>query len=127
MKLLKLSLMLVLVSLFAACGDDDSNECTQSDWVGIYTGTAICDGVSEDVTVTITASGTDKIIITYETTNLEAEYDPLDYSGCDINEAQSAGTTSLTVDASIDGDNFSLTEVITIGAATSTCTLTASK
>ena len=54
---------------FAACNsDDDSSGCTQADWVGTYNGTVDCNGVEEDVTVTITASGSDAVIIRYEST-----------------------------------------------------------
>ena len=68
MKLFKLLLLFAILSTITACGDDD--DCVQADWVGVYTGTVTCteDGVvldTEDVTVTISAEGSDQISIVY--------------------------------------------------------------
>ncbi len=127
MKLLKLSLLMVLVSLFAACGDDDSSDCAQSDWVGTYTGTVVCEGVSETADIMITASGSDKLILTYETPTIEAEFAPFEFSGCDVSESGTSSGVTLNLDGSLDGNTLSLTEVISSSVGTSTCIINGTK
>ena len=127
MNLLKLSFFLVLIATFSTCSDDDDNtkNCVQSDWVGTYTGTLDCDGIAEDVTVTITANGSDDIIIKYEVPNASTEYDPLLPNSCDLDYTESDSGITITIDASIDGDNLTLKEIISLGGDTSTCDITA--
>lgn len=131
MKLLKLSFILLLVSVFAACGGDDesgSGDCVQADWVGVYTGTINCDGTGEeDVTVTITASGTDAVIIKYETATLESEFDPYTPDGCEIDDTQSQSGISLTVEATLDGNTLTFKDILGTSLANITCSLTATK
>lgn len=129
MNLLKLSFLLVLLVAFSACGDDEeTNVCAQADWVGSYTGSQVCDGAdAEDATVTITASGTDAIVIITNVPGLESEYDPLTPDNCDLNVSQTDSGITLSVDATIDGDNLSFTEVLSAGGNTSTCTITATR
>lgn len=129
MNLLRLSFFLILTMTIAACGSDDDSamSCDQSDWVGVYTGTIDCDGTSEDVTVTITASGSEAIIIKYETTTVETEFDPLTPEGCDLNASSSAGGITLTVEASLDGDDLTFKDVLTVAGSTETCNITATR
>ena len=112
MNLFKLLFALVLVFSITACNDDDEPVCIQADWIGTYSGTIDCDGATEDVAVTITASGSDAVIIAYESTSgavtLSAEYDPITISECTLsNEASQSGIT-LKVDASIDAYQLSI-------------------
>lgn len=95
-----------------SCGDDDDGMtgCTQSDWVGTYEGTVDCDGETEDVVVTVMSSGTEDVIILYETPTVEAEYDPLTPDGCEILESVSDAGLTLTVDIRVNGDEFFLYE-----------------
>ena len=129
MNFFRLSFFLLLVVAMTACGKDDDGTvtCTQSDWVGTYEGTLDCDGTVEDVTVTITASGADAIIIVYETTTVTAEYDPLTPDACDLTATSSDIGISLTVDAALDGNKLAFSEVLTLGGSTSTCDITATR
>ena len=129
MKLSKLALFLMLVVAFASCKNDDESptNCTQSDWVGTYDGTLNCNGASEDVTVTITASGSEAIVIKYETANLETEFDPLTPNGCNLDVSQSDQGITLSVNAELDGDNLTFSEDLTIGGGTSSCDITATR
>ncbi len=133
MKLLKLSILAVVLTVFGACsGDDDSGAtCTQADWVGTYTGTQTCDGITEDVTVTITASGTDAIIIKYVVTaagsTTELELDPATPTGCDLDQTASSGAATLTVNTNLDGGKLTLTDILSDGTTTVTCTITATR
>lgn len=130
MNLLRLSFLLVLILGLSACGSDDesSTSCVQSDWVGTYTGTVDCDGTVEDVTVTITASGTDAVIIKYESATMETEYDPITPDGCTIDQSQSDSGITLSLEVTLDGDNLRMDESIEfIGLPATNCNITASK
>ena len=129
MNLLRLSIFLLLTISLSSCGsdDEDSVNCVVSDWVGVYDGKVNCDGTEEDVTVTITASGADAIVIVYETATLTTEFDPLSPEGCNLNATSSAGGLSLSVDASLDGDNFNFEEILSDGGNTSNCTIAATR
>ena len=87
MKLLQLFILLTIFSTFTACSNDDDENCNQSDWIGTYTGTinyfTSQDSV-EDVTVTVTSSGSDAIILKYETPTSENEFDPLTPQECQV-------------------------------------------
>lgn len=126
MNLLKLTFCLVLAIGFMACDKDDKN-CTQADWVGTYEGTIECDGVEEDVVVRITASGSENIIIEYETSVLIVEYDPLNPDECNLDYSASDSGITLSVDASLNGDNFTLEERYTALGITATCNITATR
>jgi hypothetical protein len=129
MNLLKLSLFSLLVLAFASCKkDDDSNPtCTQSDWVGTYEGTTDCGGSTEDVTVTITASGANAIVIQYATPTLTTTYDPITPTNCDLNASGTDAGITFTVDAMLDGDKLTLNESLTGGGTNFTCDLTATR
>ena len=129
MNFLKLSLFLATIFCLAACGDDDdaTPTCSQANWTGEYTGTQSCAGISEDVTVTITANGAEAIVVFYETPTGTTEYYPLTPVECDLDVSDSDAGLTITVDASLDGDNLSLIESISAGGATSSCTITATR
>ena len=129
MKLLKLSLFSLLVVAFAACKKDKDSTptCTQSDWVGTYEGTTDCGGSTEDVTVTITASGVDAIVIEYATATLTTSYDPITPTNCDLNASGTDAGITLTVVGALDDDKLTLKETITGGGTTFTCDLTATR
>jgi|GEM_PF-1071398 len=131
MNLFKLFTLVLMLSVFAACGDDEV-ECVQTDWVGTYTGTITCteDGTAEDpedVTITVTASGTDKLIFEYDTDNSDIETDPLDFNGCDVNVSESDQGLSLTITANLDGDVLTFTDVFTANGESSTCVIAANR
>ncbi len=118
MNLAKFSTILVMFSLFVACGKDDNN-CVQADWVGTYTGTYICEEEeSEIVKVFITASGNDKLEIAYgvDGLGLYARYvDPFEFNNCKVNFSSTSeedGRTS-SLEAEIDGDMLEMMQVRT--------------
>lgn len=128
MKLLKFSLLLVLVSLSVACGDDESGGCSQLDWEGVYFGTVECNGVPEDAIITIVASSSDKVSIKYETESIEAQFDPLEFDGCKIDHELSDAGYTLTIDASLTNDTlFNMAEVIASSTGFTTCQIRGSK
>ena len=122
-------IMAVSLLVLMGCKEDepDTPACTQSTWLGTYTGTIDCDGYTEDVTVTLTASGDTDVIIVYETSALEATYDPLTVSGCSLEATSSDVGLTLTLSASVSDDSFTMTEVISDGTSESTCVINASK
>lgn len=110
MNLFKFFTLAIMLTVFVACGDDDEG-CVQADWVGTYSGTVSCtdDGVTfdeENVTLTITASGTDRLIISYITPSLTNEIDPLSFNDCELifNIGQSGATQAFI--AELDGENL---------------------
>lgn len=129
MKLLKLACCLVLALSFVACDKDDDvqKDCATADWIGVYEGTIDCDGTEEDVTVTITANGSEEIVISYETITFSVEYDPLNPDNCKIDITESGGGISLSLDATLNGDSFTMTEVFTVSGASTTCEITATR
>jgi hypothetical protein len=134
MNFLKLSILLIVLIAFSACKDDEPTiTCTQSDWVGTYVGNQVCDGDTESVTVTITASGSDAIIIKYEVVSSggsgEVEYDPLTIMECDLDytETDAASGITISLDASLDGDNLTFKETFTVSGSSDICDVTATR
>jgi len=122
-------LFTVLFSI-VACGDDDN--CVQADWVGIYTGTVVCieNGVeldTEDVTVTITAEGSDQISIVYLTPITGLDTDAIDFNGCNVNSSGEDLGVTISIVADLDGDDLVLTDNLFSTAFSSSCTVTASR
>ena len=121
-------LLFAFVIVLSACDKDDAEPtCAQSDWVGTYTGTANCDGSSDNTTVTITARGTDQILIVYVAGSTTTTFDPLTVEGCDVERTNSALGVTGSVSATLDGDNFSLTETLTGGGFDTNCVVTATR
>ena len=121
---LKAFLLLSVIAFFSSCGDDP---CTQSDWVGTYTGTVTCDGNSEEGTVTITANGTEEVVIRYSTDTQLTEYDPLTPTDCTISLSQDDAGITVSITATLDGDNLTINESFSVGGTTSTCNVVASR
>jgi hypothetical protein len=129
MNYLKFAFFLLLALSYTACEDDDGNDpsCTQADWVGTYSGTIDCDGDVEDVSVTITASGENDIVIKYSTMAVDAEYDPFTPDNCELDVNESDGSFSLILEVDLDGDNLMLKEILSGGTVTSTCDISATR
>ena len=131
MKLFKLSLLLVLVSFFTACSDDDddsnSKNCVQSDWIGTYTGTQNCNGDLIDIVVEVTASGSDNLVISTFTDDVDIEYDPIPYNNCDLSQSSTEQGLTLSIEASVNGNVITLNESISASGSSSTCVTTATK
>jgi hypothetical protein len=129
MNLFKLTFLFVLAISIISCDNDDDMkpDCSQSDWTGTYEGTIDCNGSEEDVTVTITASGSDDIIIVYESTTLTTEYDPFTPDNCDLDVMESDQGVTLTVDATLDGDDLTIIEELSSTVVLYTCTITAQR
>lgn len=131
MNLFKFFILAIMLSVFAACGDGDEG-CVQADWVGTYSGTVSCtnDGVTydeESVTLTITASGTDRLIISYVTPSLTNEIDPLLFNDCElrINFGQSGATQAFI--AELDVENLYYEEHFVSNTSASICEFTVTR
>ena len=105
--------------------DESAKSCSQTDWVGTYLGTRDCDGIVEKVTVIITASGSNSIIIKVESPGLESEYDPLTPDGCKVNNINSKDGLTATVDASLNSDKLTLKWILSDSDNSATCITTA--
>lgn len=137
MKTFKLAfLFLALLTFVTSCEDDDdgmTTVCDQSDWTGTYTGTATCDGTPQEATVTITASGTDDIIIVYEardtssSTTSTTTFDPLPFVGCDLDATATGTGVSVNLDVQLNGDELTFTEITTVGTDITTCVVAATR
>lgn len=117
----------MLVLVVAACNDDDTDDCIQSDWVGTYTGTAICDGTTDSVSVTITASGSEAVIIEYELGGLTTTYDPITPVGCVIDYSATQNGLTADLDATLNMDNLTFTDVLSGNGQSITCNITATR
>ena len=129
MKFLKLCFFSAVV-LFAVACDNDGETCISSDWVGTYTGTADCDGTVSNTAVTITESSsliTIEYVVSDSTGSITTTYPATAIDGCAYSLTQSDNGLTMTVAASIDGDNLSINEVITNGTDTFTCDVTATR
>lgn len=130
MNFLKLSFFFLLVVAMSACGNDDDGPtvCTQSDWVGTYEGTVTCDGAAEAVTVTIAANGAVGLDVSYATAGSTIAFtDPLTPVSCDLDATATDAGTTLTIDATLDGDKLTFKEVLTISGTTTTCDISATR
>ena len=130
MKLFKLLLLFAILSTITACGDDD--DCVQADWVGVYTGTVVCteDGVvldTEDVTVTISAEGSDQISIVYVTPITGLDTDAIDFNGCNVTSSGEDLGVTISVVADLDGDDLVLTDNLTSAMFSSSCVVNATR
>ncbi|MCB0845215.1 MAG: hypothetical protein KDE26_18325 [Bacteroidetes bacterium] len=132
MKFLKLSIVVLFAIALSSCGENVTKNCAQADWVGTYTGSIDCDGDVEDVTVSITASGTDAVVIQFVQgsagSTLETTYDPITPDACELNESATESGLTITIAADVDKDgNLTLSETFSDGTDSSTCTITATK
>lgn len=133
MNFLKSSFLLLALLSIVACNDDDDTPivCGQSDWVGTYAGTIDCGGVVTDATATVTASGTDNIILSYISTDTTGSatltFDPLPFDGCDLNATAAGGGDSITLDADLSGDELTIDVTTTTIAGTTMCRLVATR
>ena len=122
-------LIIGLLATTAGCKDEDgdSDTCMQSDWVGSYTGTVNCDGQTENVTLTITASGTDAIDIEYNTGTATTTLGPLTFNNCNIDLSTTDSGVTISVKATLDGDNLTVMESLSGGGIDSSCDITATR
>ena len=118
-------LFLFFVLSLVSCGED---ACTQENWIGTYTGTIICDGNSEEVTVMITASGNESVVIRYESATISTEYSALPIMECALSASSSAGGLNVNITSTLDGNDLVINEIISVdGGSTDTCNIVASK
>lgn len=125
MKIQKLLPCLILILLLTACSKDD--DCTQMDWVDTYVGTVDCDGTVEDVTIIITASGSDAVIIESETVTVTTTYEAITIDGCELNLSDSALGFSADIEAELNGNQLSISESFSGGGFDSECKYTATR
>lgn len=130
MNFLKLSFLLVFAISLVACGsDDDAGSCTQADWVGIYTGSSDCGAGPEDVTVTVTAEGTNAIVIESDGDGtIQLDSDPIEFNGCRADDSLTDSGITFDFDADLDGDNLTVSTEISGGSSfDSECTFTVTR
>lgn len=137
MKTFKLAfLCLALFSFATSCEDDDDGTtvCDQAAWVGTYTGSVNCTpGGAQDVTVTVTASGTSALNVSYVTADSTTITftDPITYSGCGFDVTGGNQGDTLSVNATRSGDMLTLNSSLTVSdstaSVTTTCVITATK
>jgi uncharacterized Zn-binding protein involved in type VI secretion len=119
---IKWMFLLLTVGLMSSCGSDD---CTQDDWVGTYTGTETCDGVeSAEETFTITAGSTE--------TTLVIDGETVAFDGCNVTESftfEFLGiTTTSEITVELDGNTITGTSKITVdGTVEDDCTFSYTK
>ena len=117
----------------ASCGDDDVETptvCMQSDWVGVYEGTEACSvGPSQEVVLTITASGTDAINLSYVTEDgtTFSFTDPIVFDGCRFNVSGTDPDISLSANATLSDATLTLNTTLTIGSDSNDCTVTVTR
>ena len=125
MKAFKLTFLLLTLLTIAACEDDeDPIVCGQSDWVGTYEGTIDCDGTVEDVTLVITASGADNIVVVYSTATQSTTYDPLPFTECTLVNMASGGGVSANINLALNGNTLTLDETLSIDTTSTNCMAT---
>lgn len=131
MKFSQLSVLTLfsLVLTWSACAPEPMTKpaCTQSSWVGTYSGSVDCDGTVEDVTVEITASGSEAIVITYMAATFNVQYQPLTPEGCTLSFSETDQGVTISLDGSIDGDELNLVEGYASSSYNSTCTINATR
>lgn len=128
MKTLQFSALVIFLTFFMACKDDDNGNCTQSDWVGTYSGTVNCGGLEENVTVTITASGASDVMVSYQSSNISVEYtSPLTPNGCAINYTATDQGFTTTINATLTGEALDFTDSESSGGSTGTCNIIATR
>jgi len=129
MKLLPLTTLLFLaVVLATGCNNDDDEPavCTQADWVGTYSGTITCDSEpAQDVTLTITADGTDNVVLSYQTSTVSTLYDPLPFDNCGLDNLATGGGITSSVSVTLNGNDITLMESLSGGGFASDCTINA--
>lgn len=115
---------MILALSWSSCDDDSIVPCSQEAWRGTYNGIIDCNGSQEEVTLIITASGTDAIRIRYQTAlSSTVIMDPITPNECVFDAATPTGTM---ISAELDGNSITYTEVIS-GVFSSTCVITATK
>lgn len=129
MNISKISFLLLLALIFtvSACSDDDEDmmsNCTQENWVGTYSATGDCDGESDDLTYTITASGDGAVNIEGESEDESFFLPSITPDGCSFSWSETAGNSSLSLDAVLNGDNLEVTVIETYDGDADTCMFT---
>ncbi|MEM1320327.1 MAG: hypothetical protein AAGG75_08720 [Bacteroidota bacterium] len=129
MKLLKLSLVFLVALFWGACNNDDESSCDQNGWLGTYTGTTDCLSGDEEVTVTITASGSEDLLMRYETATGGVDIGPFVIDGCKATRSSMdpSSLDSFVGELELDGGNLSYTQTRTVAGTASSCTFDANK
>jgi len=108
--------------------------CDQAAWVGTYTGSIDCTpGGAQDVTVTVTASGTSALNVSYVTADSTSITftDPITYTDCNFDVTAGNQGDTLSVNATRSGDMLTLNSSLTVSdsttSVTTTCVINATK
>ena len=123
MKTFRLFILSFSTFLILSCSDSD--ECTQEDWIGTYTVTAICDGEETTVSVFITSDGINEIKVEYKIPFTTAIFGSVKFDGCTASRSNSNGDYSINVEASLNGDVFIFSKSETIMGKNNNCSINA--
>ena len=110
--------LLLTISLFISCSDNEEETCLFSDWIGEYSGSTNCNGVTGNVTVTISELADNTLQGTIEsdlTTNLE----PFSPENCAHKSNISSGSL-ISVTYKLEGDQITIIEEFESGNCTTT-------
>ncbi|MEM8583334.1 MAG: hypothetical protein AAGF87_03645 [Bacteroidota bacterium] len=122
--------ILVLCLFISSCGDDENIDlsCMQSDWVGTYTGTRICDGgMEQDVTLTFSAIGS-RLSLFYLVGINVTTHGEIDFNGCEIDDNITSQNVNYSIKATLNGSELTMEDRFVVGNALGPlCKITATK
>ena len=114
---MKQTTILLLFSLLflISCGNDEE-DCTQSTWLGSYSGTEECD--NEVLNVDISVSANEEDLMAFMVNYNENEYilfEEIPRDNCSVNFNESEpGEGSLNLNGTLNGDELTFNFVLTI-------------
>ncbi len=129
MKTLKLSFLLLFVFIIASCSKEEEATCTLADWLGTYTGTALCDGKTQNATLTISKVNTNEIkFAAVLEDGTENDYPSLKFGvDCTLSETKNDGTTIGIITGELTDKKSLSFKMSTTGSINSSCKYTVSK
>lgn len=119
MNLFKLFILLT-VSLFISCSDNEEETCEYSDWIGEYSGTTDCNGATGDVTVTIIELTDTTLQVTIES-GLTTILLPFSPQNCSHKTIINMGS-QISEDYKLSGNQITIIEEFETGNCTTTAT-----
>ena len=123
---LYVALLFGMITICLSCGKEDP--CSGNGWAGTYNGTINCNGTSEGVTVIIEATASDSIRINYFSPSSATNFfDPFPIAECGIEYSAKNGGGTISLTASLDGNNLSLSEQVNLGGNISSCQIAATR
>ena len=97
-------LLLLAVGLFfTSCGSDD---CTQSDWLGTWTSTDVCESTVDGVTETLTETNTFEITAGANENQIVVEGETYVIDGCSVNTSVDIDGETSSIKLELDGNTI---------------------